>query len=101
VKLNGTSVAAPQVVRFVANTFDDHTTKDLPGLLRLRPQNPDDPPPQRAAVGVPDQEVFPTPDDADKSRLGSGVIHRQLSRRVPRRRYPGEFRVDPDDDMTN
>ena len=99
VKLNGSSVAAPQVVRYVANAFEDREHKDLPAFQLLK-QSRDEPPPQRAPIGVPDQEVLQVP-ARDEGRLGSGVIRRQLSNRVPRRRYAGEFAIEPDEDMTN
>jgi hypothetical protein len=85
VTMNGTSVAAPQLVRYVADKFELRENRvDCP-LLGI-----DERVPPEAAIGVPDQDTFPA--NADKSaQLGTFVIQRRPNEQLPRRRYPAEL----------
>lgn len=90
VKMSGTSVAAPQVVRYIGNAFVGNR-KGLP------PVDENEVVPSRAPPGVADQDTFATPVAGAKHRLGSLVIQRRLSRRLLRRRYST---LDSDDEIT-
>ena len=100
VKMSGTSVAAPQLVRWIANHFEQNR------VAALLPDKGTVPPPasQRvpspAAMGVSDQDAFPAVKE-QAARLGRFVIQRRPDRHVPRRRYPVETISDPDDEITN
>ena len=98
VRLDGTSVAAPQLVRYIANIFA-RTAGRMDQLA---------PPPQRPDNVVPTgprwesrikrlSRCRPMDAKAASARWSFAV---KLSQRVPRRRYPANCASDADDDLT-
>ena len=99
VKLRGTSAAAPQLVRLIADRFEnDRTAGILPGAAAAQ-AGVSERVPNEAAMGVPDQDTFAAPEE-EAARLGSFVIQRRPNRYVPRRRYPTESVSDPNVEIT-
>jgi hypothetical protein len=84
VRMTGTSAAAPQLVRCIANTFAVQRTGGLPVDADISRCPPDEPPP-----GVMDHGGFVTA-KGDEHRLGKFVLQRIPTRHIPRRRYPGD-----------
>lgn len=81
VRMTGTSAAAPQLVRCIANTFATKRTGGVPPDISQCV--PDEAPPNAL-----DQGGFVTA-KVDEERLGKFVLQRLPSRHIPRRRYPG------------
>jgi hypothetical protein len=82
--MNGTSVAAPQLVRKIADDFVNNrrgtSLPDVSGRLSREP-----------AIGVSDQEVIPVSlgdSPGDTKRLGAFILRRRPNEHSLTRRYP-------------
>lgn len=93
VRMSGTSVAAPQIVRRIADSFVSDRAPGPPPQLDQRV-------PQEAPIGVPDQDSVPAL-PAHKERLGEFVVQRRPNRRLLRRRYPAGPAPEPNYEVTD
>jgi Subtilase family len=101
VQLNGTSVAAPQLVRLIANRFEsERVAGTLPDAVDVTRADVNERAPNETPIGVPDQDAFPA-EAQDAASLGSFIIQRRPNRNAPGRRYRTHPRPDPNPEMTN
>jgi subtilisin family serine protease len=93
VRMSGTSVAAPQIVRRIADSFASDRAPGPPPRIDQRA-------PQEAPIGVPDQDSFPASAE-HKEQLGEFVVQRRPNRRLLQRRYPAGPAPEPNYETTD